>query len=155
MKKLRFILYFLLFFSIHLSAQSLNSVSNSVYLELGGNGLLGSINYEREIINNFNIRLGLSALPQGGGNSSGLDWSFCPLIMFNYLYRLSKESSSGYALGAGILFEGENQVFPSFLIGYRYSPIGGGITFQIAITPIIDLQHQLDFWGGVAIGYRF
>jgi hypothetical protein len=158
MKKLKFILYFLLFFSIHLSAQNLNSVSNSVYLELGGNGLLGTINYEREIISNFNIRLGMSAFPNGGGHSNSeslSDWAFGPLIMVNYLYRISKESSSGYALGTGILLIGAEKVYPSFLFGYRYSPIDGGITFQIAITPIIDLEHQFDLWAGVSIGYRF
>jgi hypothetical protein len=157
MIKLKFILYIVLFSSVHLSAQNLNTVSNSVYLELGGNGLLGTINYEREIVSNFNIRLGLSAFPEAGGgyHSGSIDWTFGPLIMVNYIFRISKESSGGFALGTGILLIGAEKVYPSFLIGYRYSPIEGGITFQVAITPIINIDHQLGLWGGVAIGYRF
>ena len=70
--------------------------------------------------------------------------------MINYFLRFSKESSSGFEAGVGILYFGEAAMFPTFSFGYRYSPIDGGIIFQIAATPITDPQGQLYPWGGLA-----
>jgi hypothetical protein len=161
-KIILFGIYLLLFCSSHLIAQSKDVKGNDLYLEIGGNGGIFSVNYERETVKNLNIRLGFSEFPEGGSSNSGshLDYYSLVLLMANYLVRFSNENSSCLEIGIGgvanlVEYTASGGIGPEISVGYRYSPIEGGIMFQIAVTPLITTNDGVFPWAGISIGYKF
>src|ERR1043165_8241224 len=75
---------------------------NTVYLELGGNGLIYSVNYERFLSNDLNVRVGLeyfSLTASGSGGSGNATLAIFPVTV-SFL-GLSK-GPHAFELGAGI-----------------------------------------------------
>lgn len=119
---------------------------NSIFVEVLGNGLLYSLNYDHKIFNHLSARLG--GMYVGGLESEdvGEDISllFVP-VMANYLVG---NGNSRLEIGAGITFghaggdwDGLGEVsgggvtaFTS-TIGYRLQPVDGGFLFRIGFTP--------------------
>jgi hypothetical protein len=148
-----------------LPAQAQNYSRNSVYVELGGNGLLYSVNYDRRFTDHFGGRAGFMIF---GGESDELTDDQVSIailpVMANYLVGLG---SHRLELGVGLLFgvagadtenfgtastAGIGGVTTTF--GYRYQPTGGGFLFRAGLTPFYsDGRPQL--WGGVSVGYSF
>lgn len=135
----------------------------SVYTELGGNGLVYSLNYDVLFQNGYGVRL--------GGTYLGSNWidigerrgpyrrissanSFFGLVMG---LKMIGEKSSKAELGAGLLFgsvddsEDWNYIKPPGLTltaGYRYYPVDSGkFTFKAAFTPVITRQGIYPHFG--------
>ena len=97
------LLLYLIFISFHSSAfsQEVNRdeefKKNEIFLELGGNGLLGSINYERQLTNRpgFGFRVGAGVY--------GTDTRLTVPVGVNYLIRFFK-SRSFVDLGLGVTY---------------------------------------------------
>ncbi|HMK17144.1 MAG TPA: hypothetical protein VK492_03010 [Chitinophagaceae bacterium] len=134
---------------------------NDIYLEAGGNGLFGSLNYERQLTNQpgIGIRLGV------GFYSENAFYLTIP-VGINYLFKLKGDKSFIDAgLGAtwtridGNLFgdsknpNGEN--FISFIpsIGYRRHTTQN-LMWRISVTPVAN-KYGLVPWLGLSIGKRF
>jgi hypothetical protein len=150
------------------------TAKNVLYVELLGNGGIYSVNYERFVTDDMNLRLGFDylSLSLTGTDSSGNKASgsatvlFIPL-MFNYFGVGSLNHK--LELGAGPLFvyaSGEASslgdqasasgfaVAGTATIGYRYVPHDGGFNFKIGFTPIFGQGGFLPF-GGLGLGAVF
>jgi hypothetical protein len=141
---------------------------NLVYLELLGNGIAYSVNYERMLTDDLSARLGFSYLSVtiGSGESAvKADVVTAPMLL-NYtvggrnhraelgagatvLYA-SASSSSG-----GVTSSGEGAaIVGTGVVGYRYSPADGGFVFRAGFTPLFGKGGFLP-WGGMSFGGTF
>lgn len=132
---------------------------NSLYLELGGNALAYSINYDRIVGDVFSVRAGIgffsTDLDEGGSSSiAGIP------IMANYLLG---SGNSRLELGAGILIvtgsfdvagasDSGAGVAGTGTFAYRFQKPEGGVFFKAGFTPIIAGGSFIP-WFGVSIGY--
>ena len=136
---------------------------NQLYLELGGNAVLYSFNYERILPDNFTLRAGISYLP-------GLiivEGTFF-LIPVSGSYLIGSESSK-LEIGLGAtLFTGtdveifgydgtaETLIFLTGIVGYRYIS-QGGFVFRVAFTPYYHSDADPEFIpsAGLSFGFLF
>ncbi|MEN3038535.1 MAG: hypothetical protein ABDI07_05165 [Candidatus Kryptonium sp.] len=132
---------------------------SSVYLEIFGQGLIFSLNYDYRFKPNLSAKVGV-----------GYALSAASVIAtINYL--TFPESSHHLEIGGGIVYlevgsgvEAELFIFPTANIGYRFQPKKGELFFRIAWTPLLsfliyeatkeDISKQLA-WSGISIGYTF
>jgi hypothetical protein len=147
---------------------------NQVFLELLGNGLLYSLNYER-FFSAWNQRFGI----RGGGsfitykissaNGAGnLVLASVPVVASWYWGPSPHKLQLG--LGASALYvsaatDATGQKFSSSeeglgiaataVVGYRYLPRDGGFTFGIGFTPLLRAGRGLLPWGGASGGFAF
>lgn len=134
---------------------------NDIYLEAGGNGLFGSVNYERQLT----AKPGLGARIGIGFYS---EYAFYLTIPFgiNYLFKLNNDKSFIDAgLGAtltridGKLFgksaNTNGKHFANFVpsIGYRRHT-AKDMMWRVSVTPIVN-KYAGTPWIGFSIGKRF
>ncbi len=140
-------------------AQDAPLPKNSLYLELGGNALAYSINYDRLLNDDFSVRAGIgffsTDLDEGGSSSiAGIP------ILANYLLG---SGNSRLELGAGLLIvtgsfdlagasESDAAVAGTGTFAYRFQKPEGGVFFKAGFTPII-VGGSFIPWFGVSIGY--
>jgi len=134
----------------------LKIVKNNIYLELGGSGVLYSINYERTFIEkeilSLNGRFGISFFP-------GI--FAIPITMHILVGKIRNFLDIGTGISL-IRLESSRDFDPfiplqTIIVGYRFQSIYNGIVFRIAYTPFIEWFNNppVYHWGGLAIGYRF
>ena len=158
MKKIFTLTLLLVSFSCSLWAQT-TFKRNAVFLEAGGNGIFGSIGYERQLTKEpgLGFRFGIGFWSENGFYMS------IP-VGFNYLFPLKKQGSFIEG-GAGITWsrrdgrlfktipedDKKTHFFPS--IGYRRHTKGNTM-WRINISPAI---HNNGFvpWVGLSIGKLF
>lgn len=141
-------------------AQSAYVSRNSLLMEVGGNGMFGSINFERHITKTplVSVRAGLGYYRQGGR-------SFITVpVGANLLLRLKKHPNWFADLGLGMTYSPHN----SFLFGDSGTPLTpytlafvpslglryyarSGTMFRVSITPLHD-KYDRQAWFGAAIG---
>jgi hypothetical protein len=151
--------------SVAFSQQEQKS-NNIIYIELLGNGLFSSLNYEYAISNNFSARIGLGYAFSNSESNSGAhhDFAFLPVAMLNYLFQI--HDNNYLEIGAGALisasdlssspgFESTVAVVPTFALGYRYSPKNGGFFFSAAFDMFSVSLSSVAPWAGLGLGYRF
>lgn len=147
------------------------TASNVVFAEALGSGLLYSVNYER-IIDAWNVGLrgGVSYFTyavSSYGASGNLTLVTFPMVASYYFGWRSHHLQLG--LGATILytgvatdsqgtkFDGERSgagVAATGVVGYRFVPRDGGVSFGLGFTPLIRTSRFLP-WGGANVGYAF
>ncbi|ROL58584.1 hypothetical protein D9V84_02345 [Bacteroidetes/Chlorobi group bacterium Naka2016] len=141
----------------------------SLYLEIVGQGLGLSVNWDYRFDPHFAVRGGYSFLLFGYG------------VPISIYYLTDPASSHHLELGGGVtfgkfanFFSGSyiSFIIPSASIGYRYQPRKGGLLFRIALTPLIifekyknESRETGDFhyhyrpkilpWGGISLGVSF
>ena len=146
------------------AAQTERTAQNTVYLELGGNALLYSINYERILPSDIALRAGAGYMSVGASSGAvGASVSSLGIpITASYLGFGKLE------LGGGILFQRfsgttstgfgddiEAGVFvpmATFIAGLRLSPPGGGFNFKLGFTPMWHPDIGFFPWGSLAFG---
>jgi hypothetical protein len=135
---------------------------NSIYLELLGNGVFYSINYDREFNDYLGMRVGLSYLPGvSTAFSTTEDIIMIPVMINTFIGN----GNSKFELGAGIVYEGfthstifgssDSQIIITTTIGYRYQQKAGGLIFRIGFTPLITERGYILPFGGISIGTSF
>ncbi len=147
-------------FSTHSFSQS-TFKKNSIYLEAGGNGLFGSVNYERQLTKEpgLGIRLGV-------GFYTEYAFYLTIPVGINYLFELKKDRSFIDA-GLGVTFtridgelfgesnnpngDNDNHFIPS--IGYRQHT-AKNVMWRISLSPIIN-NYGFVPWLGLSIGKQF
>jgi hypothetical protein len=154
------ILTTLFFFPGILSAQS-TFKRNDIYFELGGNGLFGAVNYERQLTNQpgLGCRFGIGAYAE-------TSFYLTIPLGINYLFPLGSDKSLIEA-GVGVTFarvdgrifskEGNlyDDHFTNFIpsIGYRRHT-KHSVMWRINISPVIN-NFGTTPWLGISVGKRF
>jgi hypothetical protein len=138
--------------------------NNAVYVELGGNGYLYSINYERTFSNNLIARggIGLSAgniaLPFHFGKYFGNGSHHVEADLgLTYIHGKVNPENSYDDLVA------RSQYFATAFLGYRYQNPEKKSIFRIGYTPLYKLYDSyapfdnnfLYHWAGVSYGFKF
>ena len=143
-------------------------VSNhSVYLEIGGVGGYGSLNYEKNIFHkkdvSLTLRLGMSAYHLMDYRNKLNPDVLIPLLINT---RYGKNHQVEFGIGetvSSIVYANtsdykQKRVFKLstvFSIGYRYQKNTKGIFYRIAYTPIFEFNQYYKNWAGLSCGYSF
>lgn len=176
------LIYFLLLSTIGYNAIGQQPVkNNAVYLELGGNGLFYSLNYDKLINLSTRVklapRIGFSYLPYDGGND------FKNLIIpteLNFLYGKTAQSKNFAEAGVGLTFlefingfrnGDKNDPVSKFAnvtlvrLGYRHQKPTGGLMYRAGLlVPITQDEFSKQkvgddiffrLWAGFSLGYSF
>ena len=138
-------------------AQSVNA-KNAIYVELGGNGLLYSVNYDHRFNTDWSARGGIMY-----ASIDDFSLTIVPLLA-NYLVGNNHmlEIGAGVAyIGINVKVDGEeffnvsgSDIAGTGNIGYRYQNVDGGFVFRIGFTPLFS-QHGFTPWAGLSLGYAF
>lgn len=150
------------------AATPARTAHNAVYIELLGNGVLYSMNYDRMVTDDISVRVGLmylSVSASSGDASAKASLAFIPVVG-NYLLG---KGDHKFELGLGALLvyasasSGTSDDFVSgsgggvggtAVIGYRYAPHDGGFVFRGGFTPVFGQGGFLP-WFGLSLGYAF
>ena len=153
---------------------------NAIIFDLGGNGLLYSLNYERSLTENLNARFGLSFLEIRERQTEKTLAVMSFPVSANYLFKL-RSSQHCIESGIGVMnlltngdlveSQGVTRFFfnPFVNLGYRYHPVQKGLTYRAGLSPfygtksLIDPTEQgfspfgsrIQVWGYLGIGYHF
>ncbi len=136
--------------------------AQNVFVELGGQGVLFSANYDTRFgarRNGLGGRVGIGYLAVDGVNITNIP------VSLNYL--LGKEKNffeiglGATVLAAGstnedILFEGNSSgVLGTMSFMYRLQPVESGFSLRVGLTPIFNSSVFLPYFAGVSLGYTF
>jgi hypothetical protein len=140
---------------------------NIIYVEAGGVGGYGSLNYERLIITKiktiFLIRIGLSTY-----NIYDYTNNFNPDLLVPLIISGTNGQKHKLEYGLGITISNivqANQIYFNpervtnihtiFNIGYRYHNINNGFMFRLTYTPILVFNKYFQNWAGISFGFSF
>lgn len=154
----------LLLTSVPASAQSANDADghfslNAVYVEALGVGGFYSLNYERRISEIISLRGGFTAwnglvgFPLMVNGLLGQDGDYFEIgvgLVPGYT-PISLLSSRSFIIRG----TGNEVVYGTATLGYRYQPHDGGLLFRISFTPIFERHNTFMSWGGISAGYAF
>lgn len=145
------------------------TAKNVLYVELLGNGILYSLNYERFLTDDVALRVGLGYLSltaTSGSASARANVLWLPL-MVNYMGIGSADHKFELGIGPGLLFAsaaassvGDSAsnsgvaIYGTATVGYRYVPHDGGFNFKIGFTPLVARFGFLP-WFGLGFGAVF
>ncbi len=130
---------------------------NSVYLEIGGQGVGATFNYDRLLRDSDNSIVNFSVHIGAGTDIIG----FTVPMGFNILVGRTHYFESGVGM---TLFVGQEDTesytfgVQSVLIGYRYQPAGGGFVFRAGYFPVIGWGANWVTglpWFGISFGKAF
>ena len=156
--KIYTVLFSLLVFS---TLYSQKDKKRSVYLEAGGSGGLGSINYEASILNslssekiNYTWRAGLSFAPIDKNNGTGIVF---PVLVNSLIGTSNHRLELGVGQGFTITTRGSFFTLTTAIIGYRFDAKNNPLFFRATYTPLISylIDFQVQQWVGLSIGYTF
>ena len=142
---------------------------NSIFLELGGNGLIYSLNYDHKFFDHASARIGGMYLGGSADDPNSIDGRvsvfFVP-ITANYLVG---NGNSRLEIGGGLVIAGgsvdatiDNETIDDVgsgaaftgTIGYRLQPRDGGFLFRVGFTPLIASGVFVP-WAGLSLGATF
>lgn len=144
---------------------------NAVHFELGGPGILYSLNYERFFWPQFSVRAGLSLFGLRENTTGDALGVFAMPITGQYLLgKGSHHLELGLGLMTGVMWSDLNSyqktetfglIAATATIGYRYQPPRRGFFFRVALTPLYGgsrfepLGLPMTPWGSIGAGYAF
>ena len=135
--------------------QNLENKSNTIYLEIGGNNVIYSVKYEKEVLSNFSPRIGFSIMPISEYSNSGKHSGSKLFITLITNYFINLNSNNKIEMGVGASYHLDT-FFPAISLGYRYSPNNGGFVFKVTFTPLLNREIFDVFpWFGIGIGFRY
>ncbi len=139
-----------------IGSATFEGAKNAFYVELLGNGLLFSANYDVRIANKFGIRAGIGYV----GSTEGEGGILTIPVMGNFLLG---NNGRYFEVGAGITYvsgdsdlfndDGFSSVLGTLSFMYRRQPVDGGFMWKIGLTPFLAEGIFVPYWGGVGIGY--
>jgi hypothetical protein len=139
------------------------SRAQNVFVELGGQGILITANYDtrfNKTRNGLGARAGIGYIAGSGDHFATIP------VSLNYLLGKEKhffEVGLGATLVTGSWndsFFSNNTASHSNTIGtmsfaYRVQPVDSGFAFRAGLTPIFTSNFFFPFFGGLSIGYTF
>ncbi len=156
MKKFIISVFLFAFTATHIDAQT----RNSIFAELGGQGLLFTFNYDARFLKKENgpgYRVGIGYMKMDETSTLTIP------VSFNYLLgKKSKflELGIGGTLANAEMFDSGTgiQIFGTMSFCYRYQPTDGGFSYRIGLTPVFGFQGGgffFPYYGGASVGYSF
>lgn len=151
----------LLTFVFSLSAFAQEDKSRALFLEVGGSGGLGSINYEASLFPSLRTdlhrntwRAGFSVAPIDRNNGSALVF---PIMINSLIGKKSHLLELGLGQGITVTTKGSFFMLTTAAVGYRFKPKEKPWFFRATYTPLVSylVDFQVQQWGGLSIGYRF
>ncbi len=148
-----------------LIAGTASAQAPQLYAELGGPSVAG-INFDTRFTkkeNGIGGRIGF-----GGFSLDGSGVIFVP-VGVNYLIG-KPEAKNFFELGVNLTYvsaldngqeaDPDNNLadtWGSLTFGYRYQPVGQGVTFRASVNPVFAFKNGVvwPFYGGVSVGYKF
>jgi hypothetical protein len=140
--------------------------TNSVFLEAGGYGGYGSINYERGFFRFKKFTISASV-----GISTMKIMDYRDKINPNLIIPIAAHICYGFRhkaeIGFGNTFINEVRYgtidtpkrisvnHGNMHIGYRFQKDEGGVLFRIGYTPLLENYATIRHWAGISIGYTF
>ncbi|HEX2202866.1 MAG TPA: hypothetical protein VHG91_06200 [Longimicrobium sp.] len=138
-------------------------VKNAIYVELGGNALLFSVNYDRRI-GDWAGRVGVQFLGAGYDDEGDDDTSVLVVpVTVSYLAgRGNGRAEIGLGVGIsrgnldfGSLGEADiDGVYGTGILGYRYQRPEGGLLVRAGFTPVL-IDEEFWPWFGFSVGFGF
>jgi hypothetical protein len=143
------------------------SRAQNAFVEIGGQGLLFTANYDSRFGNRRNGlggRIGVGYIAADGSNATTIP------VALNYLLGNSGKHFFEIGLGATIIaakvdgsffFEDDNvvernsNVIGTMSFSYRLQPVNNGFSLRAGLTPIFNGDFFLPYFAGVSIGYTF
>lgn len=156
--KLSFVLLALILSGNLFAQDSLSYLKNNMYIELLGNGGLGSINYEHRIEKWTFLRIGFSLLPTS--SCSGIEFSkssFILLLGGNRIIPFYKNSTFEIGICTTIpIVDRFKRIEPFWALtaGYKLQPSNGGFIFKLTSSFMYE-DEQIYVWPGLSLGYNF
>ncbi len=162
--------FFLLMFTCanaQLHSDSLKPRQHAVYLEIGGAGGYGSLNFEQVIFRHKPHSLSWRA---GFGFYYLKDYlgAFNPDVIIPLLvhYYIGKRHYLELGLGQVVTSIVQNNretyrpqrnwdLVSTASVGYRYQPHPKGFLLRVTYQPLFDFKTDLRHWGGLSLGYAF
>lgn len=165
--------YLLLFLVVIGLRQSVTAQNKGVFLELGGSGGLGSMNYEKwiplkphrhtglyghdcpEPYLRYTLRGGIGLTPVDKNNG----WVVVLPLMANIVYGQEADRHR-IEIGAGIApsftTKGNWYIKSPLFLGYRWQPNDKRMFIRAGYTPIVGwlVDFQWQHWAGISIGYN-
>ncbi|MDH3291235.1 MAG: hypothetical protein OEO20_06825 [Gemmatimonadota bacterium] len=138
------------------SAQALPVAPNRLYVEAFGSGLVYSFNYERELSEHLNVRVGVGGLPfQSVQYVGGFGMLGTALGSRQHSLRLAAGGGLLYAIDVWVI-EAVNNVYAygTASVGYQFQPRARGLFFRAACTPVFTTDEAF-LWGGISLGWDF
>jgi hypothetical protein len=149
--------------SVKSNGQELKRAQN-VFIELGGQSLLFTANYDTRF---GNRRDGLGG--RAGIGYFAVDGDKLTTIPVSLNYLLGKgnkffEVGLGATFAAtstdsdGFLFDDDDSgsnVIGTMSFAYRVQPIDSGFSFRIGLSPVFNKNNFIPYYGGLSLGYTF
>ena len=174
MKKLFLILVAIVPFNKLLLAQESEVASKLVYTELGGPGVIMSVNFDSRFDSKSQLGAGVRTGIGFGYKYiySDIDYNertrtyYSIPLCLNYVFG-KPDNAHTFEIGGGVTlltrkislycYDSEK---PGNLIGhlsfmYRHVPLDGGFSFRIGLTPIVGTSGDLVPMGAIGFGYAF
>jgi hypothetical protein len=138
------------FLSLFLASAALGQEArNAAYLELGGNGIVYSVNYERRFAHGLAGRAGVSYVFSKSVTDNGSEYESAFTIPLTLSKITHPSGNHHFEYGGGVtLVVGDSHAFGfadseelsdlyvTGIAGYRYQKPGRGVVFRSGVTPI-------------------
>lgn len=137
--------------------------AQNVFIELGGQGLTFTANYDTRF---GNRRDGLGG--RAGIGYFAVDGDKITTIPVSLNYLLGK-GNKFFEIGLGATFGSVNVESGDFLFedgtgsgligtmsfAYRVQPVDSGFSFRAGLSPIFNKDNFIPYFGGISLGYTF
>lgn len=136
--------------------------AQNIFVELGGQGLLFTANYDSRFSNRrdgLGGRIGIGHIGENGDRATTVP------ISLNYLLGKEKhffEMGLGASLmliggdGDSLLFDENNSsVLGTMSFAYRLQPNDRGFSFRAGLSPIFNKNFFIPYYAGISLGYSF
>ena len=141
--------------------------AQNVFVELGGQGLLLTANYDTRFgkrRDGLGGRIGIGYIAADSDNAA----TTIP-IGLNYLLGknnkffeiglgatfIASQSSGSFFFNDDDEVENNSTVIGTMSFSYRVQPVDSGFSFRAGITPIFDGDFFMPYFGGLSLGYTF
>jgi len=140
-------------------SQTIEQSKNSMFLELGGQAILYSLNYDRMMSPQLGFKLGISYAIHNT-DPENEHYIFLPISANFFKGKTSHKLEVGLGItptfekttGLTGIYLGDGKwqyedrtniiLLISFFLGYRYQPNKGGFCFRAGLNPLIDFRKN-------------
>ena len=142
------------------------SRAQNIFIELGGQGILLTANYDTRFSNRrdgLGGRAGIGYIAADGDNATTIP------ISLNYLLgkgnkffeiglgatMVASKTSFSYFGNEDSDTESNSNVIGTMSFAYRVQPADSGFAFRAGLTPVFTSEFFIPYYGGISLGYTF